>query len=85
MTADPEPLHAFGDWNSKCSVVETDSNAIEATTADGLELQRRMRRVLTQQGIVATRNGLDLFRKRSQALPEAAGGKVLQISRDLPA
>lgn len=84
MRADPEPVHSSLHGNAESTVVESHTDAMELSAANGLELQRRMRRVGSQQSVVSTREKLDLSWQCFKALPKPLRGRVLQGSRREP-
>ena len=60
MCADPEPMDAARDGQAECAVVETDSDAVEAAVAYGLEVQRWVRGISFELSIAAVSEGLNV-------------------------
>ena len=85
MRADPEPMNSARNRQPERSVVETNSNTVEAPVTHSLELQGPVRWIGLQQRIAPARESLDFCGKRFKALPEPLGSRVLQSSRTEPA
>lgn len=84
MSANPKPLHSFRYNDTERAIVQSYANASQLPVSKLFELQRRMRGVLPEQRIVATRKLLNVNRQGMKALPEPTGGQVSQISVALP-
>ena len=71
MRANPEPVHTIWHRKAERSVVQTNSNTVKAAVADGLEVQRWMRRIDLQLSVASAGKGLNICGQRFEALPEA--------------
>ena len=60
MGADPEPMDATRDGQTECTVVQANSNTVEATVAYSLELQRWVRRIGFELSVAPVGEGLNV-------------------------
>ena len=70
MRPDPKPVYAAWHWESKCAVVETDSNAMKSTICNSLEMQRRMTWVDLELREISVRHSLNFNGQRIEAQPK---------------
>jgi hypothetical protein len=84
MGSDPEPVHTAWDRNAEGAVIEANSDAVKLAVGHGLELEWGMRRIVTQQVVVAASERLNLRWQCLKALLKPLGRGVLQGSRREP-
>ena len=70
VIANPEPLNSISDWNAKRSVVNADSDTAVLAVTHRLEMQRSMRRVMTEKSIVPARKLLYVNGQGVEATPK---------------
>jgi hypothetical protein len=70
MRSDPKPMYAAWHREAKCAEIETDSNAMESTTCNSLEMQRWMIWIGLELREISVRHGLNFNRQRVEALPK---------------
>ena len=70
VIANPEPLNTIRDRDTKCPVVNADSDTAVAAATHGLEMQRPMRRDLPEEGVVPARKLLYVRGQGVEASPE---------------
>ena len=71
MSANPEPMNAARYRQSERSIVEANADAMKTAVGDGLEVQRRVRRIGPELGIAPFGESPNIGGQRVQALPEA--------------
>ena len=70
MRPDPKPMYAAWHGDAKCSVIETDSNAVKSTICHSLELQRWMIWIRLELCEISVRYGLNFRWQCVEALPK---------------
>ena len=70
MCSDPEPMDATSHRETKCSVVEADTHAVELAIADRFEVQRGVQRIGFELSVVPVGKGLNSGGQCLKALPE---------------
>ena len=70
MRANPKPMDAARHRQPKSPVIQADSDTMEPTVTDGLEMQRWVVGIDLELREISVRNGLNFGRKRVKALPK---------------
>ena len=70
MRPDPKPMYAAWHGESKCAVIETDSNAMKPTICNSLQVQRWMTWIGLELREISVRYSLNFSGQCVQALPK---------------
>ena len=70
MRADPKPMYAAWHGETKCAVVEADSDTMKPTISNGLEMQRWMTWIDLKLCEISMRYGLNFSGQSVKALPK---------------
>lgn len=70
MRSDPKPMYAAWHREAKCTVIETDSHAMESTACNSLDMQRWMIWIGLDLREISVRHGLNFNRQCVEALPK---------------